>query len=93
VILYAIFTRWGSRVGALIGGLLVVAVGVYFLLRNAFGYVIPDINWDLVWPVVVIVSGVAILSRAIGQSGSPSSVPERHAINVSLASDQPDETD
>lgn len=91
MILYTLFTHWGSRVGALVGGFLVVAVGVYFLLRNAFGYAIPDINWDLVWPVVVIVTGLAILSRAIDQSGSPSAPPDRPATEVSLASDEPGE--
>ena len=91
MILYTLFTHWGSRVGALVGGFLVVAVGVYFLLRNAFGYAIPDINWDLVWPVVVIITGLAILSRAIDKPTS--ATPDGPANEVSLASQPPQEAD
>jgi hypothetical protein len=93
VILYTLLTHWGSRIGTLVGGLLVVAVGAYFLLRNAFGFAIPDINWDLVWPVVVIVTGLAILARAIDQPGPSSITPGRPVSDVSSASHQPGDLD
>jgi hypothetical protein len=34
VILYTLLTHWGSRIGTLVGGFLVVVVGAYFLLRK-----------------------------------------------------------
>lgn len=91
MILYTLFAHWGSRVGALVGGFLIVAVGVYFFLRNAFGYAIPDINWDLVWPVVVIVTGLAILSRAIHKPTSATS--DDPGDEVFVASGRPGEAD
>lgn len=50
---------WG---GVLIAALFIV-VGGYFLLRNTFGLTLPDIEWDRLWPVLVIVMGLAVLVR------------------------------
>ena len=36
-----------------------VAIGAFFLLRNTF-----DIDWAVVWPVVVIAFGVVVLVAA-----------------------------
>ena len=45
---------------AIIGGLFLVALGAFFLLRNAF-----DIDWAVVWPVAVIAFGVVVLVAAV----------------------------
>lgn len=50
--------------GAVIIGVIILAVGGYFLLRNTFGIVLPDINWDMVWPLAVIAIGIGIVWRA-----------------------------
>jgi len=61
--------RWGPRgerrgpdAGALIFGLLLVAIGGYFLLTETLGYDLPDIGQF--WPVFVILLGVWILASA-----------------------------
>ena len=49
----------GSAGWYLVGGLLVV-IGVLFLLSQ-FGVFELDLNWGLVWPVIVIATGVVFL--------------------------------
>jgi phage shock protein C len=52
--------RRSDPVPAIIGGLFLVALGAFFLLRNAF-----DIDWAVVWPVAVIAFGVVVLVAAV----------------------------
>lgn len=64
----------GRRVdtGALILGVILLLVGGYFLLRNAFGIELPEINWDLVWPVALVAIGAVIVLRGVAGRGSRS---------------------
>ena len=86
MILYTLLSRAGSRLASAVIGSIVIVTGAYFLLRNAFGLIVPAIDWDLVWPIVVIGFGVAIVSKA-AESGST-----RHAratpVAVETAPDQ-----
>lgn len=62
----------GRRVdtGALILGVILLLVGGYFLLENAFGFDLPELNWDLIWPLALVALGVGLLVRALtGRSG------------------------
>ena len=52
--------------GTLIFGLAVVFVGGYYLLRNTFGFDLGDLNWDAVWPAIIVAVGASILIRASG---------------------------
>lgn len=52
--------RRGDPIPAIIGGLFLVGLGVFFLVRNTF-----DIDWAVVWPVAVIALGVVILVAAV----------------------------
>lgn len=52
--------RHDDPVPAVIGGLFLVALGAFFLLRNTF-----DIDWAIVWPVVIIAFGVVVLIAAV----------------------------
>ncbi len=56
--------------GAIIFGAILLVVGGYFLLRNTLGWEMPDIDWDMVWPVVVIAIGVAVLLGALAKMRS-----------------------
>ena len=57
--------------GALIFGAILVIVGAYYLLENTFGITMPEINWDQVWPIVVIALGCAVVLRAlVSRSGT-----------------------
>lgn len=54
----------GGSAGVVVGiGL--VAIGVWFLLREW----LPDINWGLLWPLVLVGIGVLILVTAMRRRG------------------------
>lgn len=57
-------------VGAIILGVLILGVGVYYLLVNWFGLELPDLNWDMIWPVAVIALGIGILWGAWNKMGT-----------------------
>jgi uncharacterized integral membrane protein len=58
-------------VGALIFGAVLLLVGGYYLLENTFGINLPEINWDQVWPLLVIVLGASVVLRAIASRSGP----------------------
>jgi phage shock protein C len=48
-------------------GLGLIGLGVLFLIRQ-FGFLWADwVNWDLIWPVMLMVAGVVLLVRAISR--------------------------
>ena len=58
-------------VGALIFGAILLLVGGYYLLVNTFGINLPDLDWDMIWPIALIALGLAVVARAIAsRSGS-----------------------
>jgi len=50
-----------ADIGRLIFGLVVLFVGVWFLFRNTLGFDLPELDSDMVWPVLVIGLGLAIV--------------------------------
>lgn len=48
-------------VGGLVFGGILLVVGIYYLLERTFGLDIPELDWDQLWPVAVILLGAAIL--------------------------------
>jgi hypothetical protein len=48
-------------IGALLIGLIILGVGIYYMLTNTFGIVLPPLDWDQIWPLAVIALGVGIL--------------------------------
>jgi len=48
-------------------GLLIVAAGAYFVLRDSLHLALPEIAWDTAWPVIVLVVGLLAVVR--GASG------------------------
>jgi len=57
-------------VGAIVLGAVLLLVGGYFLLENAFGFDLPELNWDLIWPLALVALGALVLVRAFrGRSG------------------------
>jgi uncharacterized integral membrane protein len=58
-------------IGALIFGAILLLVGGYYLLVNTFGINLPDLDWDMIWPIALIALGLAVVARAIAsRSGS-----------------------
>jgi uncharacterized integral membrane protein len=56
--------------GALVFGVILLLVGGYYLLRNTFGIEIPELVGVMIWPVLIIVLGAAVLYRAMGRRPS-----------------------
>jgi len=57
--------------GGLIFGAILLVVGGYFVLRNTLGFDIPNLNWDLIWPLFIVALGVGVLWGAMAHgSGS-----------------------
>ena len=50
--------------GLLLGGVLLF-VGGYYLLRNTLGFSLDELDWEPIWPILVIVLGLAIVARAL----------------------------
>ena len=50
---------WGGLVFAVI----LIVAGGYFLLRNTLGIAMPDIDWNALWPVLVILLGIGAMAR------------------------------
>lgn len=51
-------------IGWLVIGLVVVFVGVYYFLSNTLGFNLGEINWDAVWPILIIAIGGSMLLGA-----------------------------
>lgn len=47
--------------GRLIFGLVVLFVGGWFLFRNTLGFDLPELDADMIWPILVVGLGLAIL--------------------------------
>ena len=52
----------------LVAGVIILFVGGYYLLRNTFGIDIPELDGDMVWPILVIALGASILLGVVRQS-------------------------
>ena len=53
--------------GAILLGVTLAIVGGYYMLTNTFGFSLGEINWDAIWPILVIVVGVGISARAFSR--------------------------
>ena len=51
-------------VGAILFGLIVLGVGVYYVLVNTFGLELAALDGDKIWPLAVVALGIGILWRA-----------------------------
>jgi LiaI-LiaF-like transmembrane region len=52
--------RWGT----VVFGLILVGIGIWFLAEVTLGIEMPDISWDQVWPIILIVVGLWIVLSA-----------------------------
>ncbi len=51
-------------VGGIVLGLIVISVGIYYFLSNTLGWSLGELNWDAIWPFLVIGIGGSILLGA-----------------------------
>ena len=54
-----------SSMVAIIVGLVILAVGVYYFIDRTLGVTMPRIQWGSLWPVLLIVLGGVVLLRSI----------------------------
>ncbi len=53
-----------GRLGSVIFGLVILAIGLWFLADESLGLEMPDIDWGRFWPVILILIGAWILLGA-----------------------------
>ena len=54
-------------------GVILIGVGILLLLANTG--VLESINWDYIWPLVLIAIGVWLISRRLGRTNEPPPPP------------------
>ena len=57
-------TREGN-VASILVGLVLLAVGVWYLLDHTLGLEMPRIDWGDLWPLILIAIGAAVLWQAV----------------------------
>ena len=53
-----------SGAGGLVVGLVLIAIGTYYVLTNTLGIDLPELDGDMIWPIIVMAIGVLIVFRA-----------------------------
>lgn len=56
-----------AETAARVWGLIVLLIGLWFLADVTFGLDMPDIPWRDIWPIGIILIGLAILFRGLGR--------------------------
>lgn len=54
--------------GALVFGAIVLFAGGYYFLRNTLGVNLGDLDWEPIWPILVIAFGLSILYGVLSRS-------------------------
>lgn len=54
-----------ANLATIVIGLVILAVGVYYLLDQTLGVTMPRIQWGSLWPVLLIALGGLVLLRSI----------------------------
>jgi len=54
----------GSNVATILVGLVFLVIGSWYFLDTTLGLTMPDIAWDNLWPILLIVIGGVIVFRA-----------------------------
>jgi hypothetical protein len=58
----------GMDAPGIVFGLILLAAGAYYMLRNTFGLPLDEIDWDRVWPFIVIALGGSVILKAWTQT-------------------------
>ena len=59
----------GRNVASIVVGLVFLAIGIWYFLDTTLGLTMPDIQWDNIWPILLIVIGGIIVFRAATDRG------------------------
>jgi uncharacterized integral membrane protein len=58
--------RGGPSLAAIVVGLVLLAIGLYYFVDRTLGIALPAVRWGSLWPLILIVIGAVIVLRAIG---------------------------
>jgi hypothetical protein len=50
--------------GGVVFGVILLLVGGYYLLDQTLGLALPELDWDKIWPIIVIAFGAVIVYGA-----------------------------
>jgi hypothetical protein len=53
--------------GAVVWGLILIVVGGWFFLDRTLGWDMPDLDWDALWPLALILIGGAVILQGLGR--------------------------
>jgi hypothetical protein len=56
-----------ARWAAIIGGVAVLAVGIWFFLDRTLGLDMPDVDWGDIWPIFIIAVGAWLVVRSLAR--------------------------
>ncbi|HET9614538.1 MAG TPA: hypothetical protein VFP22_06980, partial [Candidatus Limnocylindrales bacterium] len=59
--------RGGPNVAGIIVGLVILAIGLYYVLDVTLGLSLPRLSWGSLWPLILVVIGLLILARGAGR--------------------------
>ena len=54
----------GTNVASILVGLVFLGIGIWYFLDTTLGLTMPDIEWDNLWPILLIAIGGVIVFRA-----------------------------
>jgi hypothetical protein len=58
----------GPSLAAIVFGLIVLGVGLYYFVDRTLGIALPAIRWGNLWPLLLVLVGGLILVRAMGRN-------------------------
>ncbi len=58
--------RGGPSLAAIVVGLVLLAIGLYYFVDRTLGIALPAVRWGSLWPLILVVIGAVILLRALG---------------------------
>jgi hypothetical protein len=61
--------RHSIDAGALFFGIILIATGIYYTLQNTFGMQLAEIDWDRIWPFIVLAIGASAVFKAWTRPG------------------------
>jgi len=56
--------------GAIVWGLILLAVGAWFFMDQTLGWDMPNVRWGDLWPVILIVIGAVVILQGLGRRSS-----------------------
>jgi protein-S-isoprenylcysteine O-methyltransferase Ste14 len=65
-----------SGVGAVVVGVILIVLGGYYVLRNAFGFDLPELESEVVVPAIAVIVGLALLYRVWRDRDAGANLPQ-----------------